>query len=197
MILFILKRFFIAVLLLVAMSFLTFGLMHATPGNFFDSLKLNPQVSQETIAHYEKIYGLDKPLLVQYWQWLVNVCKGEFGYSFFYNVPVSHVIIGRLGNTFILSFASFVLTWIIAIPLGVWAALNHNRLIDRFLSLCSFAAFSTPGFFLAILLLFLVSQWGILPLGGMHSPNYADLSWPAKILYLAAHLVIPTIVLSL
>lgn len=197
MIKFALKRFCIAILLLIGMSFVTFWLMHATPGNFFDSLKLNPQISQETIARYEKLYGLNEPLLVQYIHWLANICKGEFGYSFFYNVPVSHVILSRLGNTFILSLASFLFTWGLAIPLGIWAALHHNRLIDRLLSVFSFAAFSTPGFFLAILLLYMVSQWGILPLGGMHSPDYDSFSWGMKLKDLAAHLVIPTLALSL
>ena len=194
---FLLKRLCVSLLLLIGMSFLTFWLMHATPGNFFDSLKLNPQISQETILRYEKLYGLNEPLLVQYGRWLLNVCRGEFGYSFFYNVPVSHVILARAGNTFILSFAAFLLTWSLAIPLGIWASLHHNRLVDRALSLCSFAAFSTPSFFLAMLLLYMVSQWGILPLGGMHSPDYEDLSWVAKLLDLAKHLVIPTVVLSL
>ncbi len=197
MIFFVLKRLFIAILLLIGISFLTFWLMHATPGNFFDSLKLNPQISQETVTRYEKLYGLNQPFLVQYGYWIINVCRGEFGYSFFYNVPVSHVILTRLGNTFILSFASFLLTWIVAIPLGIWAALNHNRLIDRLLSLFAFAAFSTPGFFLAILILYTVCQWGGLPLGGMHSADYESLWWPAKVWDLVKHLVIPTIVLSL
>ena len=194
---FILKRLFVSLFLLIGMSFFIFWMMHATPGNFFDSLKLNPQISQETIARYEKLYGLNEPLLIQYGRWLTNVARGEFGYSFFYNVPASHLILGRLGNTFILSFVSFLLTWSVAIPLGIWAALHHNRLIDRALSLCSFAAFSTPSFFLAMILLYMVSQWGILPLGGMHSPDYESLSWASKLLDLAAHLVIPTTALSL
>ncbi|MBF0489617.1 MAG: ABC transporter permease [Candidatus Omnitrophica bacterium] len=197
MIFYVVKRLVIVLLLLVGISFLTFWLMHATPGNFFDALKLNPQISQETITRYEKLYGLDQPFLVQYGHWLWNACRGEFGYSFYYNVPVSHLIGGRLGNTFILSFASLVLTWILAIPLGIWAALNHNRIGDKLLSLLSFAAFSTPSFFLAMLLLYMVSQWGILPLGGMHSADYEGLSWMGKGLDLAKHLVIPTIVLSL
>ncbi len=197
MILYILRRLLFAILLLIGISFLTFWLMHATPGNFFDALKLNPQISAETIARYEKLYGLDKPFLVQYGHWLLNVCKGEFGYSFFYNVPVSHLILTRLFNTIILSLAALILTWGLAIPLGIWAALNHNRFVDRCLSLFSFAAFSTPSFFLAMLLLFMISQWGILPLGGMHSADYESLSWPARVLDLAKHLVIPTIVLSL
>ncbi len=197
MILFVLKRLLIALCLLIGISFFTFWLMHATPGNYFDSLKLNPQISSETIARYEALYGLGKPFVVQYWHWLANACRGEFGYSFFYNVPVTDLISGRLGNTFILSLSALLFTWLVAIPLGIWAALNHNRFIDRFLSMFSFVAFSTPSFFLAILMLYMVSQLGILPLGGMHSADYENYSWFGKMWDLAKHLMIPTFVLSL
>ncbi len=193
----IIERLIWAFVLLLGISFLTFWLMHVTPGNFFDSLKLNPQISQETVGRYEKLYHLNEPMAVQYGHWILNVFKGDWGYSFYYNVPVTHVIGTRLLNTFILSLATFLLTWGVAIPLGVWAALRHQQWVDKVLSILSFAAFSTPGFFLAMLLLYLASQWGGLPLGGMHSPNYEDLSWGAKIADVAAHLVIPTVVLSL
>jgi peptide/nickel transport system permease protein len=193
----IIKRILISVGLLAIMSFVTFWLMHATPGNFFDALKLNPQISAETIARYETMYHLKDPLIVQYGHWLWNICKGQFGYSFFYNVPVADVILPRMGNTFILSLASLIFTWGLAIPLGIWAALRHGRFADSFLSFISFAAFSAPSFFLAMLLLYAVSQWGLLPLGGMHSAGYEDLSLLGKIADVAKHLVIPTIVLSL
>lgn len=194
---YLIKRFLISVFLLLVMSFFTFWLMHATPGNFFDSLKLNPQISAETIAAYENMYHLKDPLLVQYWHWLINVLRGEFGYSFFYNVPVADIIGSRLGNTFILSLASLILTWAVAIPLGIWAALRHRKLVDSFLSFFSFASFSVPSFFLAMLFLYLVSQWGILPLGGMRSADYEDLSFVGRMIDIGKHLVIPSVVLSL
>ncbi len=191
------KRAGISLLLLLVMSFVTFWLMHATPGNFFDSLKLNPQISPETIRHYEDMYHLKDPVFVQYGHWLFNVLRGEFGYSFYYNVPVVDVIGSRLWNTFILAFASFLLTWGVAIPLGIWAALRHGKVVDKALNMFAFAAFSVPAFFLAMLLLYGFSQWGGLPLGGMHAANYDDLSWWMKVVDLAKHLVIPTVVLSL
>ncbi len=194
---YILKRLATALLLLLAMTLLTFMLMRATPGNFFDALKLNPQISPETVERYENLYGIKEPLLMQYGHWLANIVKGEFGYSFYYNVPVTHVLAGRMGNTFILSFASFLLTWMVAIPLGIWAALRRNRMADHCLSFFSFAAFSTPGFFLALLLLYAASQWGILPLGGMRSPDYDTMTMAGKIIDVGAHLIIPTVVLSL
>ena len=193
----IIKRASISFLLLLAMSFVTFWFMHATPGNFFDSLKLNPQISPETIQHYEEIYHLKDPLVVQYSHWLFNVFHGEFGYSFYYNVPVVDVIGPRLWNTFVLSLSSFILTWGLAIPLGVWAALRHGKTADRVINALSFAAFSAPSFFLAMLLLYGFSLWGGLPLGGMHAANYEDLSGWMKWIDLLKHLVIPTTVLSL
>jgi peptide/nickel transport system permease protein len=161
----ILKRLVVSILLLLVMSFVTFWLMHATPGNFFDSLKLNPQISSQTIADYERLYHLKDPLIVQYGHWLWNICRGEFGYSFYYNVPAAHVIGSRLGNTFILSLSTLVFTWMLAIPLGIWAALRHGRMADSVLSFFSFAALSAPSFFLAMLLLYAMSHLGLLPLG--------------------------------
>ncbi len=192
-----LKRLLISLLLLMVMSFVTFWLMHLTPGNYFDSMKLNPQISAETIASYEKLYHLKDPLIVQYGHWLLNVCRGEFGYSFYYNIPVAEIISSRLGNTFILSLASLILTWGLAIPLGIWAALRHGFLADKVMSGMAFAAFSLPSFFLAMLMLFFFSQSGLLPLGGMHSAGYDEMSFLGKIIDLVKHLVIPTVVLSL
>ncbi len=193
---YILKRVLVAIPLLFAMSLMTFVLMQLTPGNFFDSLKLNPQISPETIVRYEKLYHLEQPWVEQYFYWVGNLFKFELGYSFFYNVPVAQLISGRLWNTFILSLASLLLTWLVALPLGIWAAVRRNQWIDRVLSLGSFVGLSIPSFFLAILLLYAVSQWGILPLGGMHSANYDDLSWFGKMVDLLRHLVIPTLVIS-
>ena len=194
---FIIKRILVAIPLLLAMSLLTFILMQATPGNFFDSLKMDPTMSPETIQKYEQLYGLDKPLAFQYIKWLGNIFKLEFGYSFFYNVPVSKILSDRLMNTFILSLASMLLTWGIAIPLGIIAAVNRNKWIDKLLSLFSFAGLSVPSFFLAIVLLYFASQTGWLPLGGMHSANYEELTAFEQFVDLLKHLVIPATVISL
>ena len=188
---YIIRRILISIPLLLGISLLTFLLIQKTPGNFFDSLKLNPQISPETIARYEHLYHLDKPLIEQYFEWLKSLLRLDLGYSFFYNVPVKDVISGRLVNTLILSISSLIFTWLIAIPLGIWAAFHRNKIGDRILALLSFAGLSTPSFFLAILLLYAVGQWGILPLGGMHSANYEDLNFIERTIDLLRHLVIP------
>src|SRR3989338_5858708 len=116
---YILRRILVAIPLLLGISLLTFILIQVTPGNFFDTMKLNPQISADTIARYEELYHLDRPLLEQYFHWIGNLLKLDFGYSFFYNCPVSRVISDRLYNTFILSLASLLFTWLVAIPLGI------------------------------------------------------------------------------
>ena len=103
MLTYIIRRLFIAIPLLLAITFVTFIFMHLAPGNFFDTLRLDPQISEETIARYEALYHLDKPLTLQYVYWIKNLLHLNLGYSFFYNAPVSKIIFQRLFNTFILS----------------------------------------------------------------------------------------------
>jgi len=196
MINYILRRILIAMPLLLVMSLVTFLAINLAPGNFFDSLRLDPQFSEETIKHYESLYHLDKPVIAQYFYWLKNLLKLDFGYSFFYNCPVKKIIAGRLLNTLLLSVVSLFFTWIIAIPLGIIAAVNRNKFVDRFFSLISFVGLSIPGFFFALLLLYFASQTGILPLGGMRSANFDSLSFFGRIFDIAKHIIIPTIVIS-
>jgi len=194
---FIIRRVLVAIPLLLGISLMTFALIQLTPGNFFDALKLDPRISPATIAHYEKLYSLDKPLIVQYFSWLKNLLKGDFGYSFYYSCPVGQILQGRLFNTFVLSLSSLLFTWMIAIPLGIVMAVYRNRFIDKFLSFISFLCLSVPSFFLAILLLYAVSIVGGLPLGGMQSVNAQAMGFWAKFADLLAHLMIPTIVISI
>ena len=194
---FILKRLLIAAMLLVAMSFMTFMLMRLTPGNYLDTMRMDPQISKDTLAHYEKLYQLDKPAPVQYAHWLVNLCKGDLGYSFYFNVPVSRVIGSRLWNTFVLSLSAFLVTWLIAIPLGTWAALRRGSRGEKAVQFGSYALLSIPSFFVAMILLFWASKSGWLPLGGMQAANYDELGFAGKSLDLLRHLVIPTLALSL
>lgn len=197
MIKYILKRIVTAVLLLLVMSFFTFMLMRLTPGNFIDTLRLDPQVSEDTLKHYTVLYQLDKPPFIQYLYWLKGFCRGEFGYSFYYNIPVSTLISSRLVNTFILSFAAFLLTWLLAIPLGTWAALRRGKMTDHLIQFVSYVFLSLPSFFIAMILLFWASRSGWLPLGGMQSPEYDTMPWFGKMADVFKHLIIPTIALSL
>lgn len=194
---FIIRRILISIPLLLGISLLTFALIQLTPGNFFDTFKLDPRISPDTIAHYEKLYHLDRPLLVQYLSWLKNLFKGDLGYSFYYSAPVGEILKSRLFNTFILSVSALLFTWLIAIPLGMLMAVYRNRFIDKFLSFLSFVFLSVPSFFLAILLLYAASRVGGLPLGGMRSIQAENMNFIAQFVDLLKHLIIPTVVISI
>jgi len=193
---FIIKRLILFLPLLLGMTFLTFLFMYYAPGDFLDTLRLDPQISPETIEIYETAFQLDKPFLVQYIAWLKNILRGEFGYSFSYKAKVFDVVSSRLFNTFILSLSALLFTWLFVIPLGVIAASRRNSFIDRAISFFSYLGISTPSFFVAFLLLYLASYVRFLPLGGMRSATFNDLSSWGKTLDIVKHLIIPTAVLS-
>ncbi|MFH1202673.1 MAG: ABC transporter permease [Candidatus Omnitrophota bacterium] len=194
---YIIRRIIIAVPLLLVMSFVTFLFIHLAPGNYFDSLRLNPQISEETILKYQAAFHLDKPVIVQYLYWLKGIFRLDLGYSFFYNCPVSKVIFSRAFNTIILALASLALTWLLAIPLGIYAALKHNRIIDRLFSVLSLFGLSMPGFFLGLIGLYLANVSGLLPLGGMRSTNFDSLSGINKAFDILRHLILPASVIAI
>lgn len=194
---FIFKRLFFSLPLLLGITFLTFLFIQIAPGNFLDKLRLNPQISSQTIEIYARNFHLDKPFIIQYLHWLKNVFAGDFGYSFSYKASVVKIITSRCFNTFILSLSSIIFTWVLVIPLGVLAVLNHNKFIDRVVSFVSYIGISAPSFFLAFILLYFAFSWRWLPLGGMRSVRFDEFSWLEKIFDIGRHLIIPTIVLSL
>ncbi|MBU1122809.1 MAG: ABC transporter permease [Candidatus Omnitrophota bacterium] len=194
---FIFKRLFFSLPLLLGITFLTFLFIQIAPGDFLNKLRLNPQISSQTIEIYEQKFHLDKPFITQYAYWLKNIFKGDFGYSFSYRASVVKIIKSRALNTFILSLSSLLFTWVFVIPLGVVAALNRNKFADRLLSFFSYIGISVPSFFLAFILLYFATFSGWLPLGGMRSIRFDEFSFLGKILDIGKHLIIPTVVLSL
>ncbi len=196
MFLYILKRLIQMIPLVIGITFISFIIIQLAPGDYLDQLKMNPQISKETLKELEKAYGLDQPLLVQYFKWLINALKFDLGYSFAYHVPVLELIKERVGNTLFLSVTSAILAWGLAIPLGIWAALKPNSIIDKFIQLFSFTFMSIPNFFLAFLLLFLAVKTGLLPTGGATSPNYEQLSLVEKIVDRLWHVSLPAFVLA-
>jgi peptide/nickel transport system permease protein len=194
---FIFKRLLFSLPLLLGITFLTFLFIHLAPGNFFDNLRLNPQISRQTIKLYEEKFNLDKPFFVQYLTWLKNVLSGNLGDSFAYKAPVSKIISSRAANTLILSVSSIIFTWILVIPLGIISAVKRDKFIDKLLSFFSYLAISTPTFLLAFLFLFYATFTHWLPLGGMRSVNYQDLNFWGRFFDVVRHLIIPTVVLSL
>jgi len=192
----ILHRLIIAVFLLLIVTLVTFVLIQMTPGNYFDQLRANPRISEELVESLEERYGVDDPVLVQYGRWLVNLASGDMGYSFGHQRPITGLLLERFGNTIFLMLASLFFTWAFALPLGIYAAVHHNRILDRIFSFFAFIGMSIPNFFLCFLLLYLASHFYFWPIGGMTSPHYAELGLFARLADLFQHMAIPVAVIA-
>jgi peptide/nickel transport system permease protein len=194
---YILKRFLQFIPLIIGMTFISFLIIQMAPGDYFTQLKMNPEISPETIENMRKIFGLDKPVIIQYLYWIKNIFTFNLGESFSYHVPVSFLIKIRLKNTIALSIFSIFFTWIIAIPLGIFGAIKDKSWQERILSFFAYIGISLPSFFIAMLIIFFISKTAILPLGGTKSLFYENASNIDKFLDYLKHLFVPGIILTI
>jgi peptide/nickel transport system permease protein len=162
---YLLRRFIHIVFLLVGISALSFVLLELAPGDFLGEAKLNPQLSAQTIAALREQYGLNKSLTQKYVYWLGSVAQGNFGVSFAYNLPVSTLLWPRACKTLALTTASLVLSWLIAVPLGVWSAAGRDRWLDRSISVAVSTLLSVPDLVLACFALLVAVRSGAFHVG--------------------------------
>jgi len=191
------RRLLHSMLVLVGVSLLSFLFLELAPGEFFSDMRLNPQISPQTVAALRSQYGLDQSLPIRYGCWLRSVARGEWGYSFAYNLPVAQLIWARARNTLGLTVVAALLAWFGAIPLGVFAAERRGRWGDRIAAAGSSALLATPGLVLALALLAFAIRSGSFPVGGMVSLDYAGLGAGGKIRDLVAHFSLPVLALVL
>src|SRR5437879_10772123 len=123
------------------------------PGSFFDEMRLNPQISPETISGLQARHGLDQPLPVRYARWMKSLARGDLGYSIAYNTPVAPLLWARARNTLLLTGTALLLTWLLAVPLGVLTAASRGRLLDKAVAVGSSLLISIPETVIAIALL--------------------------------------------
>jgi peptide/nickel transport system permease protein len=194
---YIVRRLLRAVLLLVGVSVLCFLFTEMAPGSFFDEMRLNPQISPETISALRSSYGLDKPLLVRYARWMKSALHADLGYSIAYNVPVAPLLWSRAKNTLLLTTTALLLTWLISVPLGVWAANRRGGLLDKAVTLTSSFLVSIPELVIAVALLAIAVRWRVLRVGGMISADFETFSTSAKLKDLILHLALPVSILVL
>lgn len=194
---YILDRILHAIFLLFAVSLLTFLFSSLTPGSYFDEMRLNPQISAETIAALRSQYQLDRPLPVRYMHWLGAVARGKLGFSFAYNTPVGPLLWTRAKNTLFLTLTATLLAWLIGLPLGLWSAAKRGRAPDRALSWGTATLLAVPDLVLALALLILAVRTRWFPTGGLVSIGFDDFSPLHKVRDLALHLTLPVIALVL
>jgi peptide/nickel transport system permease protein len=190
------KRLLLAVPLLLGISVLTFGLLHLTPGNPVQAESaMNPKVSPESIRALRTLYGLDDPLPLQYWRWLKRLARLDFGRSFRDQRPVLDKLADALPATLLLNILSLFLVLSIGIPLGVRAATHPDAGLTRLFGAFTFAAFSFPEFWLALLLQLGLAVWlGILPISGYMDPALAGAPWWRQLPDILWHAIAPLIV---
>ncbi|HEY1261877.1 MAG TPA: ABC transporter permease, partial [Terriglobales bacterium] len=187
------RRLVRAGLLLLGVSVLCFLLMQMAPGSFFDELRLNPQVSPQTIAAMRMRYGLDRPMIVRFGCWLWSAARGDLGYSIAYHAPVTGILWTRAKNTLLLTVSAMFLTWMISIPLGVWAAVRRGHWSDRLSMLLGSLFVAVPEVVIALALLAAAVRWKFLPAGGLQSLGSEDLSLWGRWLDVSRHLVLPLV----
>lgn len=195
---YVIKRLLQALLTLFLASALSFFIIQLAPGDYLDTLRENPKISPERIDQLRRQFLLDKSWIEQYFRWVWNIIsRGDFGTSFVYNRSVVSLLWERVPATLLIAITSLVLTWAIAIPMGIVAAIYQQRWVDRILQLISYTGQGFPSFITALLLLILAQNTSpLFPVGDMTSVDFADLNWFGKFLDVSWHVILPTIALS-
>jgi peptide/nickel transport system permease protein len=200
---YIIKRFLYMIPTVIGISIVAFFVINLPPGDFVDRLVSERQQRGEVIgpeeeAGFRKIYGLDKPLTLQYIDWIsAAVLRGDFGYSFRWNRPVSELIWQRLALTFLLSLSTLLFIWVVAIPIGIYSAIRQYSIGDYVVTFFGFIGLATPNFLIALVLLYVSFKYFGQSVGGLFSPEYVDAPWSInKFLDLLSHLWIPMVVLG-
>lgn len=187
------RRLVQAVPLLLGITVIAFAVLKATPGGPLAAYEANPSVTPADLARLEHALGLDQPIPIQYASWLGHFLTGDWGYSLATSQPVLRMIGERLPNTLWLMTTVYVVTLLIALPIGVLTAVKQYSWFDHVVTGATFAAFSMPTFWLGLLLIILFGlTFRMLPLGGMLAPGA-----PFTVGDLARHLVLPVATLSL
>ena len=192
---FLLRRAGHAALLLLGVSVLAFLFSTLAPGNYFDEMRLNPQISAERLSALRTEYQMDRPMALRYARWAGALAHGDLGFSFAYNTPVAPLLWTRARNTLLLTGVATLLVWMLALPLGVWSAERLGRPADVALSWATALLLTIPDLALALGLLILAVRSGWLPTGGMVSVGFDGFSAAHKIRDLASHMILPLLVL--
>ena len=198
---FLLRRLAYSLFLLVGASLLTFAISDLAPGDFFESMRLNPAISPATVAAIRAQHGADRALPARYVRWVGSILQGDWGYSFAYNSPARPILAPRVRNTLLLAAAATLLAWMLALPLGIWVAVHLGTWTDWLSGTIVSLLIAIPELVVALLLLLLAIHTGWLPSGGLTS---ADQSLPGSTLLsdwkrlgdIIRHLVLPAVCLA-
>ena len=201
---FIIRRLFYMIPTLLAVSIVAFAIIQLPPGDYLTTLMADwasqgGAVEAGTLDALRDRFGLDQPMYMQYWKWITSiVTKGDFGVSFEHNKPVSEIIWGRLGYTFLISGLTLIFIWVMAIPIGIYSAVKQYSIGDYIATFFGFIGLAIPSFLLALLLMYLTVVVFKYSVGGLFSIEYADAPWSvSKFLDFLAHVWMPILVVGM
>jgi peptide/nickel transport system permease protein len=203
MLTYIARRLVLAVFTVWAVSVLAFAIIQLPPGDYITSYiaqmaATGSIVSEQEAENLRIQYGLDQPIYVQYYKWMVMIARGNFGMSMEWRRPVGEVIGDRLWLTMIVSFAALLLTWTLALPIGVYSAVRQYSLGDYLFTFAGFIGLAVPNFLLALVILYFGFVFFDANIGGLFSVEYQDAPWGwAKLWDFLKHLPIPALILGL
>jgi peptide/nickel transport system permease protein len=203
MLAFILRRLAAMIPFVLLTSAAVFVLIQLPPGDYISTYAAQLAESEEavdnaTLANLRERLGLGEPMHVQYWKWIAGLVQGDFGYSFEWRQPVSALIAERMGLTVVLAFATLILTWGLALPIGIYSAVRKNSLGDYLATFIGFIGLATPSFLLALGVMYLGVTWFGASVGGLFSPEYANAPWSlARAVDLLKHLWVPMLIIGL
>jgi peptide/nickel transport system permease protein len=200
---FIIRRVLQAIPLLFGISLVCFMIIQLPPGDFLTSYVNNLRaqgeyLDQAQIDALEARYGLDKPVYVQYLKWITNFLQGDMGYSFYWERPVNQLIGERIVLSMTISILTFIVTYVVAIPVGILSAVKQYTVVDHVLTFLAFIAVGLPGFLLALILMYIGVKYLGMKAGGLFSEQYMDAAWSmAKVVDLLKHIWLPVLIIGL
>lgn len=183
-------------------SIIAFILIDLPPGDYLSSYvtalrRQGEEIDYRVIASLRDRYGFDQPIYVRYWKWISNVVQGDFGRSFGWNnAQVDDLIWSRLRLTLMLSTSSLLLTWLLALPIGIYSAVYQYSIGDYIATFLGFIGLAVPNFLLALILMYLAFRYFDTAIIGLYSLEYADAPWSwAKFKDLLEHIWVPVLIL--
>jgi peptide/nickel transport system permease protein len=179
--------------LLFGITLITFTVIHLAPGNPVEvQTQMSLKVTAQARENLKKLYGLDKPVYIQYADWLKRFVKLDFGKSFVDGRRVVDKIVERIPITLTINILSLIFIIVVAIPIGMLSATRQYSLFDKFSTIFVFIGFSTPAFWLALLLMIVFGvHMGILPISGIQSLDVSEMGPFARLVDWARHLILP------
>jgi len=197
------RRALLAVFTVWAISMLAFVIIQLPPGDYVSSYiaqmaAMGSVVSDEEAQNLRIQYGLGQPIYVQYWKWMKQIAEGNFGFSMEWRRPVTEVIGERLWLTVVVAVSALLLTWALALPIGIYSAVRQYSLGDYAATFVGFIGLAVPNFLLALVILYFGFTLFNANIGGLFSPELQDAPWSwARVWDLAKHLPIPALILGL